>query len=86
MKVILSLLFRLFRQKGLVLTFFCQRHGIRQLPLRGEKVLSDVSAVEPFKQELKYLNYTVLCFRMLPSKAVSALQTGFNAHSMQDSH
>ena len=65
---------------------FCQRHGIRQLSLQGEKVSSDVSAVEPFKKELQELlecehltldqlfncDETGLCFRMLPDKTLAA--------------
>ena len=61
---------------------FCNRHGIRQLSLQGEKVSSNVSAVEPFKEELQQLmeceslsltqlyncNETGLCYRMLPNK------------------
>lgn len=34
---------------------FCQRHGIRQLSLQGEKVSSDTTKVEPFKKELQEL-------------------------------
>ena len=34
---------------------FCQCHGIQQLSLQGEKVSFDVSAVEPFKEDLKEL-------------------------------
>ena len=51
-------------------------------PLQGEKVSSDVSAVEPFKDELQELlerehltldqlyncDHTQLCYIMLPSK------------------
>ena len=64
---------------------FCQHHGIRQRTSQGEKVSSDVSAVESFKQELRKLvdreglsldqlyNYdeTRLCYRMLPSKTLA---------------
>lgn len=65
---------------------FCQRHGIRQLSLQGEKVSSDVSAIEPFKEELQELieresltldrlyncDETGFCYRMLPSKTLAA--------------
>lgn len=65
---------------------FCQRHGIRQLSLQGEKVSSDTSAVEPFKEELQQLleresltlehlyncDETGLCYRMLPSKTLAS--------------
>ena len=65
---------------------FCQRHGIRQLSLQGEKVSSDVSAIEPFKKELQELlerehltldqlfncDETGLCYRMLPDKTLAA--------------
>ena len=65
---------------------FCQRHGIRQLSLQGEKVSSDTSNVEPFKEELQELleretltlehlyncDETGLCYRMLPSKTLAS--------------
>ena len=31
---------------------FCQRHGIRQLSLQGEKLSSDLDASDPFKEKL----------------------------------
>ena len=34
---------------------FCNRHGIRQLSLQGEKVSSDTSSVEPFKIDIQQL-------------------------------
>ena len=38
---------------------FCNRHGIRQLSLEGEKLSSDITAPEPFKQELlQYIEQT----------------------------
>ena len=63
----------------------CNRHGIRQLSFQGEKVSSDTSAVEPFKEELQQLlerkrltltqlyncDETGLCYRMLPNKTLS---------------
>ncbi len=65
---------------------FCQRHGVRQLSLQGEKVSSDTSAVEPFQNELQELmerehltlaqlyncDKTGLCYRMLPTKTLAA--------------
>ena len=64
---------------------FCQRHGIWQLSLQGEKVSSDASAVEPFKQGLKEFierqhltlqqlyncDETGLYYRMLPAKTLA---------------
>ncbi len=35
------------------LTRFNQRHGIKNVQLRGEILSSDVSAIEPFREELK---------------------------------
>ena len=65
---------------------FCQRHGIRQLSLQGEKVSSDLSAIEPFKKELQELleqehltldqlyncDETGLLYKMLPSKTLAS--------------
>ena len=66
---------------------FCQRHGIQQLSLQGEKVSSDTSNIEPFKEELQELlerealtlehlyncDETGLCYRMLPSKTLASM-------------
>ena len=65
--------------------WFCNRHGIRQLSLEGEKLSSDTTAPEPFKKEL--LEYTEqagltleqvyncdetgLCYQMLPDKTLA---------------
>ena len=38
-----------FQAKRGWLWCFCQRHGIRQLSLQGEKVSSDTTKLEPFK-------------------------------------
>ena len=65
---------------------FCQRHGIRQLSLQGEKLSSDGSVIEPFKAELQELleheqltldkvyncDETGLCYRSLPNKTLAA--------------
>ena len=65
---------------------FCNRHGIRQLSLQGEKVSLDTSAVEPFKEELQQLlererltltqlyncDETGLCYRMLLNKTLTS--------------
>ena len=64
---------------------FCQRHGIRQLSLQGEKISADASAVEPFQDELQELleseqltldqlyncDETGLNYRMLPNKTLA---------------
>lgn len=83
MKVILII--QSFQANRGWLWHFCQRHGIRQLSLQGEKVSSDAAAVEPFKVELQELlerehltldqlyncDETGLCYRMLPDKTGS---------------
>ena len=65
---------------------FCNRHGIRQLSLQGEKVSSNTSCIEPFKEELQQLleresltleqlyncDETGLCYRMLPNKTLAS--------------
>ena len=67
---------------------FCNRHGVRQLSLQGEKLSSDTTAVEPFKEQLQELierenltlenlyncDETGLCYtcRMLPDKILTA--------------
>ena len=65
---------------------FCQRHGIRQLSLQGEKLSSDLDAPDSFKEKLLKLiedegftleqlhNYdeTGLYYRMLPEKTLAA--------------
>ena len=64
---------------------FCNRHGIRQVSMEGEKLSADVTAPEPFKKELlQYIEQagltmeqvyncdeTGLCFRMLPDKTLA---------------
>ena len=63
---------------------FCNRHGIRQLSLQGEKVSSNTSCIEPFKEEVEQLleresltleqlyscDETRICYRMLPNKTL----------------
>ena len=65
---------------------FCNRHGIRQLSLQGEKVSSNTSCIEPFKEELQQLleresltleqlyncDETGLYYRMLPNKTLAS--------------
>ena len=65
---------------------FCNRHGIRQLSLQGEKLSSDTTVVEPFKEQLQSLmerenltlenlyncDETGLLYRMLPNKTLAA--------------
>ena len=65
---------------------FCQRHGIRQLSLQGEKVSADMSAYEPFKEELQELlerehltldqlyncDETGLLYKVLPNKTLAS--------------
>ena len=65
---------------------FCDCHGIRQLPLQGEKLSADVCAPEPFKKTLSDLmtkenlsieqiyncDETGLYFRLLPQRTLAA--------------
>ena len=65
---------------------FCQRHGVRNLSLQGEKVSSNDSTVDLFKASIQELleseqlsfdllyncDETGLCYRMLPSKTLAA--------------
>ena len=65
---------------------FCQRHGIRQLSLQGEKLSADLDAPDPFREKLLKLiedegftleqiyncDETGLYYRMLPEKTLAA--------------
>ena len=65
---------------------FCNRHGMRQLSIQGEKLSSDMTAPDPFKKELQTLmenegltlenlyncDETGLCYRMLPTKTIAS--------------
>ena len=64
---------------------FCNRHGMRQLSIQGEKLSSDMTAPDSFKEELQTLmesegltlenlyncDETGLCYRMLPTKTIA---------------
>ena len=62
---------------------FCNRHGMRQLSIQGEKLSSDMTAPDPFKEELQTvmenegLTLENLCncdetYRMLPTKTLAS--------------
>ena len=65
---------------------FCQRHGIRQLSLQGEKLSADLDAPDPFREKLLDLiedegftleeiyncDETGLYYRLLPEKTLAA--------------
>ena len=75
---------------------FCNRHGIRQLSLQGEKLSSDTTEAEPFKEQLQQLmerenltfnnlyncDETGLIYRMLPEKILT-IRSEKNAEGMK---
>ena len=87
-----------FQASGDWLWQFCNRHGIRQLSLQGEKVSSNTSCIEPFKEELQQLleresltleqlyncNETGLCYRMLPNKTLSVRERSLRNEEAKD--